>query len=133
MISWGHDEVCCSVLTVWVWVLIMPAVHVPGVQGAEHTPRGGSCNDPVPQFLPMAPRGCIPPWPPYGGEGVHPPCICHCVSPADATCSYRVLEVVHMFNPYDLYSKTDKLVDPVKLRLYYESLIAKFFLSEVDW
>ena len=51
----------------------------------------------------------------------------------NATHSYRALEVVHAFNPYDLYSKTDEPVDPVKLRPYYESLIAKFFLSEVDW
>ena len=131
MISWGHNEVCHSTLTVWVWVLIAPAVHVPGVQGAEHAPGGGSHDDLVLQFLPVAPRGCVPPQPPYGG--VHPPCICHCACPADATHSYRALEVVHAFNPYDLYSKTDEPVDPVKLRPYYESLIAKFFLSEVDW
>ena len=116
-----------------VWVLIAPAVHVPGVQGAEHAPGGGSRDDPVPQFLPVAPRGRIPPWPPYGGEGVCLLCICHCVRPAEATCSYRALEAVHVFNPYDLYSMVDKPVDPVKLRLYYESLIAKFFLSKVDW
>ena len=133
MISWGHDEVRCSVLTVQVWVLIALAVHVPGVQGAEHAPGGGSHDDLVLQFLPVALQGCIPPQSPYGGEGVHPPCICHCAHPTDATRSYRVLEVVHAFNPYDLYSKTDKPVDPVKLRLYYESLIAKFFLSKVDW
>ena len=130
MFSWGHNEVCCGVLT--MWVLIVPAVHLPGVQGTEHASGGGSHNDPVPQFLPMAPRGCVLPWSPYGGEGVHLPCICHCVHPADAARSYRALEAVHVFNPYDLYSKTDELADPVKLRPYYESLIAKFFLSYVD-
>ena len=131
MISWGHDEVRRGALVVRVCVLIAPAVHVPGVQGAEHAPGGGSRDDPVPQFLPVAPRGRVPP--PYGGEGVRPPCICRCARPADATRSYRALEAVHAFNPYDLYSKTDEPVDPVKLRPYYESLIAKFFPSEVDW
>ena len=82
-------------------------------------------------FYPWHCEGAYHP-PPYGG-GVRLPCICHCVHPTDATCSYRALEVVHAFNPYDLYSKTDELVDPVKLRPYYESLIAKFFPSEVDW
>ena len=71
--------------------------------------------------------------PPYGGEGVRLLCICCCTRPTDAARSYRALKAVHTFNPYDLYSKTDELVDPVKLRPYYESLIAKFFLSEVDW
>ena len=40
--------------------------------------------------------------PPYGGEGVHPPCICRCVRPTDTTRSYRVLKAVHAFNTYDL-------------------------------
>ena len=133
MISWGHDEVCRGTLTVQVWVLIVLAVHVPGVQGAEHAPGGGSRDDPVPQFLPVAPRECVLPQSPYGGEGVHLPCICRCARPADATRSYRALKAVHVFNLYDLYSKTDEPVDLVKLRPYYESLIAKFFLSDVNW
>ena len=76
-------------------------------------------------FYPWHCKGayCLPP---YGGEGVCPPCICHCVCPTDATHSYRALEAVHTFNPYDLYSKTDEPVDPVKLRQYHESLIASF-------
>ena len=47
MISWGHNEVCHGMLTMRVCVLIMLAVHVPGVQGTEYTPRGGPRNDPV--------------------------------------------------------------------------------------
>ena len=75
-------------------------------------------------FYPWHRKGAYHP-PPYGG-GVRPPCICCCTCPTDTTHSYRVLEAVHTFNPYDLYSKTDEPVDPVKLRLYYESLIASF-------
>ena len=83
-------------------------------------------------FYPWHREGMYCP-PPYGGEGVRPPCICHCMRPADATRSYRALGAVHAFNPYYLYSKTDEPVDLVKMRPYYESLIAKFFPSEVDW
>lgn len=43
------------------------------------------------------------------------------------------LAAVKAFNPYDLYSKSDDPVDPVKLRPYYEGLIAKFFPAEIDW
>ncbi|KAF8586626.1 DUF706-domain-containing protein [Ramaria rubella] len=46
---------------------------------------------------------------------------------------YTALEAVRAFNPYDLYSKSDELVDPIKLRPYYESLIAKFFPPEIEW
>ena len=43
------------------------------------------------------------------------------------------LEAVQAFNPYDLYSKSDEPVDPEKLKPYYQSLIAKFFPSVVEW
>jgi len=46
---------------------------------------------------------------------------------------YKALDAVRAFNPYDLYSKSDEPADPVKLRPYYESLIEKFFPSEVEW
>lgn len=46
---------------------------------------------------------------------------------------YKALEAVKAFNPYDLYSKSDEVADPVKLRPYYESLIEKFFPTEVEW
>lgn len=39
----------------------------------------------------------------------------------------QALKDVLAFNPYDLYSKSDSRPDPVALRPYYESLIAKFF------
>jgi inositol oxygenase len=45
----------------------------------------------------------------------------------------EILAAVRAFNPYDLYSKSDKFCDPVKLRPYYEGLIAKFFPPVLDW
>ncbi|TFK38256.1 inositol oxygenase [Crucibulum laeve] len=45
----------------------------------------------------------------------------------------KILAAVKAFNPYDLYSKSDEPCDPVKLRPYYESLIAKFFPPVLDW
>jgi len=46
---------------------------------------------------------------------------------------YKALDAVRAFNPYDLYSKSDEPVDPIKLRPYYEKLLANYFPSEVDW
>ncbi len=43
----------------------------------------------------------------------------------------KMFEWVKKFNPYDLYSKADTKPDPVVLRPYYESLIAKYFPAEV--
>lgn len=40
---------------------------------------------------------------------------------------------VRAFNPYDLYSKGDERVDPVKLRPYYEELIQQYFPEKIDW
>lgn len=45
----------------------------------------------------------------------------------------KALEAVRAFNPYDLYSKSDESCDPVKLRPYYEGLIAKYFPATLDW
>lgn len=45
----------------------------------------------------------------------------------------EILAAVRAFNPYDLYSKSDEPCDPVKLRPYYEGLIAKFFPPVLDW
>ncbi|KAL5492705.1 hypothetical protein ACEPAI_4152 [Sanghuangporus weigelae] len=45
----------------------------------------------------------------------------------------KLLASVKTFNPYDLYSKSDDPVDPVKLRPYYEGLIAKFFPEVIEW
>ncbi|KAF9225619.1 DUF706-domain-containing protein [Gyrodon lividus] len=45
----------------------------------------------------------------------------------------KALDAVRAFNPYDLYSKSDKPIDIDELRPYYESLIAKFFPPELDW
>ncbi|WVW83256.1 hypothetical protein I302_105275 [Kwoniella bestiolae CBS 10118] len=45
----------------------------------------------------------------------------------------QALKDVLAFNPYDLYSKSDSLPDPVALRPYYEGLIAKFFPEKVNW
>jgi inositol oxygenase len=38
---------------------------------------------------------------------------------------------VRVFNPYDLYSKSSTKPDPVALRPYYESLIAKYSPAEI--
>ncbi|KAF4583590.1 hypothetical protein EYR38_002345 [Pleurotus pulmonarius] len=45
----------------------------------------------------------------------------------------KILEAVRAFNPYDLYSKSDEPCNPATLRPYYESLIAKFFPSVIEW
>ncbi|KIR96128.1 inositol oxygenase [Cryptococcus deuterogattii 2001/935-1] len=45
----------------------------------------------------------------------------------------EALKDVLAFNPYDLYSKSDSLPDPVALRPYYEGLIAKFFPEKINW
>lgn len=45
----------------------------------------------------------------------------------------EALKDVLAFNPYDLYSKSDSLPDPVALRPYYEDLIAKFFPEKINW
>ncbi|KAF8997110.1 myo-inositol oxygenase [Cyathus striatus] len=45
----------------------------------------------------------------------------------------QLLAAVQVFNPYDLYSKSDEPCDAATLRPYYESLIAKFFPPELDW
>jgi len=45
----------------------------------------------------------------------------------------KTLEAVRAFNPYDLYSKSDEPSDVEELRPYYESLIAKFFPSVINW
>ncbi|KAL5513449.1 hypothetical protein ACEPAH_3848 [Sanghuangporus vaninii] len=45
----------------------------------------------------------------------------------------KLLASVKAFNPYDLYSKSDDPVDPMKLRPYYEGLIAKFFPQAIEW
>lgn len=40
---------------------------------------------------------------------------------------FKHLEAVRAFNPYDLYSKSDKPPVVEDLREYYQGLIAKFF------
>jgi len=45
----------------------------------------------------------------------------------------KTLEAVRAFNPYDLYSKNDEPCNIAKLKPYYESLIAKFFPSKINW
>ncbi|KZT69979.1 myo-inositol oxygenase [Daedalea quercina L-15889] len=49
------------------------------------------------------------------------------------TADERALAAVKAFNPYDLYSKSDDPVDPVKVKPYYESLIAKYFPEVIEW
>jgi inositol oxygenase len=45
----------------------------------------------------------------------------------------EMFDWVRKFNPYDLYSKSDEPADPVKLRPYYEELIAEFFPPKLRW
>jgi len=40
---------------------------------------------------------------------------------------------VNEFNPYDLYTKSTVPPDPIKLRPFYEDLIAEYFPSEIAW
>ncbi|KAF9510715.1 hypothetical protein BS47DRAFT_1373279 [Hydnum rufescens UP504] len=46
---------------------------------------------------------------------------------------YKHLEAVRAFNPYDLYSKSNERVRVAELKPYYENLVAKFVLDEIDW
>lgn len=45
----------------------------------------------------------------------------------------KLFEWVRAFNPYDLYSKSDKRPDVDALRPYYEELIAEYFPGEIRW
>jgi inositol oxygenase len=44
-----------------------------------------------------------------------------------------MFEWVRKFNPYDLYTKSQKRVDVESLRPYYEDLISEYFPAEIDW
>jgi len=46
---------------------------------------------------------------------------------------YQMLEYVKLFNPYDLYSKSDDPPDVERLQPFYEQLIAEFFPPEISW
>lgn len=43
------------------------------------------------------------------------------------------LVAVQAFNTYDLYSKNEEPCNVETLRPYYQTLISKFFPSELDW
>jgi inositol oxygenase len=45
----------------------------------------------------------------------------------------EMFDWVRKFNPYDLYSKSDTKPDPVKLRPYYEELIAEYLPAKLRW
>ena len=46
---------------------------------------------------------------------------------------HKMLEYVKLFNPYDLYSKSDDPPDVEQLRPFYEALIAEFFPTRIAW
>ena len=46
---------------------------------------------------------------------------------------HQMLEYVKLFNPYDLYSKSDDPPDVERLQPFYEQLIAEFFPPEISW
>lgn len=45
----------------------------------------------------------------------------------------EMMDWVRKFNPYDLYSKSDKKPDLATLKPYYEDLIAEFFPAKIRW
>lgn len=45
----------------------------------------------------------------------------------------EMFDWVRKFNPYDLYSKSEKAPDVTELRPYYEGLIAKYFPPALSW
>lgn len=45
----------------------------------------------------------------------------------------RLFAAVRQFNPFDLYTKSDKRPNVAALRPYYEDLIAEFFPESLDW
>ena len=45
----------------------------------------------------------------------------------------RLFDAVRAFNPYDLYTKNHQKPDMVKLRPFYEDLIAEYFPNELKW
>jgi inositol oxygenase len=45
----------------------------------------------------------------------------------------EMFEWVRLFNPYDLYSKSDQKPDAIALRPYYEELIAEYFPNKIRW
>ncbi len=49
------------------------------------------------------------------------------------TGDVQSLAAVQAFNPYDLYSKSDKPVNAVELKGYYCDLIGKFFTPVIEW
>ncbi|KAI3238586.1 hypothetical protein DTO012A9_3773 [Penicillium roqueforti] len=44
---------------------------------------------------------------------------------------HKMLEAVRAFNPYDLYSKSDEVPDPEKLKPYYMELIDEYFPTKI--
>lgn len=46
---------------------------------------------------------------------------------------HEMLRWVNLFNPYDLYSKSDDAPRVRELRPYYEELISEFFPARIDW
>lgn len=46
---------------------------------------------------------------------------------------HQMLEYVKLFNPYDLYSKSDAPPDIKALKPYYEDLIHEFFPPQLSW
>jgi inositol oxygenase len=46
---------------------------------------------------------------------------------------HEMLDWVRDFNRYDLYTKRDERMDVEQLRPYYQSLIDKFFPTEIAW
>ncbi|KAJ7164319.1 DUF706-domain-containing protein [Mycena filopes] len=62
---------------------------------------------------------------PWHREGAY----AHLTNASDA----KALAAVRAFNPYDLYSKSDRSVDPAALRPYYEGLIKKYFNEVIEW
>jgi hypothetical protein len=112
--------------------LMDPQVSLPRYQRPVHPSRRGPGHDPVSQLLPVCCHDATfflslsdSIFGSWHREGAY----MHLTNAKDV----KALAAVRAFNPYDLYSKSDKPVDMKELRPYYEGLIAKFFPPELDW
>lgn len=114
MLSWGHDEVLYEPHQAVGYLLTLPFQYLYHVVKDQST---------LPEeALAMIRYHSFYPW---HREGAY----AHLTNEKDK----QALVAARAFNPYDLYSKNDEPCDPVKLRPYYESLIAKFFPPVLDW
>lgn len=113
MLSWGHDEVSFP-------KNFMNCTNN-SFQYLYRVFKSNRCDLP-PEGLAMIRYHSFYPWHQDGAYR-------HLMNETDE----HMLLAVQSFNPYDLYSKNEGPCDIEKLRPYYQTLISKFFPSELDW